>query len=139
GDLLTQRVQRRQSLTTILASIKPDIISDPVRRPEADDRARVEPFLVDDPLKHRLSIAEQLPRDLTLLFILKDARVDALQFPGLEEWSPVDIARDFGQIEIVDHPGAQEFGGPGLIARPVDLQRIIARGRQRQTFLVSLS
>ena len=96
-------------------------------RAELDDGAGREPFLVHDAFQHRLRIGEKLARDLALLFVLKDARIDALQLPCLEEGGPVDIARDLGQVPILDHPRAGKGRGDGRIAGPVDLERVRPR------------
>ncbi|MPL88384.1 hypothetical protein SDC9_34404 [bioreactor metagenome] len=138
AGLLAQRVQGGKRRLAVLAGEQPDVVALGIRRPEAHHRLGVEPLLGDDAVKHRLRVGEQRARRRALLLVLEDARIDALQLPGLEERGPVDIARDLGQIPVGQNPGAQEARRRRGIARPVDRQRIRPRLGQRQALLRQL-
>src|SRR5699024_7943470 len=102
--LLAQREERAKFLRPAFVGEKADIVAHGIGRPETDHALRHEPLLVDDLLQHRLRIVEKLPRGGTLLLVFEDLRVATLQFPGLEERSPVDIAGKLGQV-----PGLEDL------------------------------
>ena len=87
-------------------------------------------------LQHRLRVFEQLARGRPLRLVFEDLRIAALQFPGLEERRPVDVAGELGKIPVLEHLHAEEGRLRRLVARPVDPVRVGPRLGQRQPLLV---
>ena len=65
-------------------------------------------FFVDDLVEQRVGFGEELPRLLAVLLVLEDARVDALELPGVEERRPVDELAQRREREVVEHAHAGE-------------------------------
>ena len=78
------------------------------RRPEADDRFRREPLLLDDLPQHRLRVVEQGAGGGALLGIVENGREAALQLPRLEERRPVDVARELREIVGLERARAEK-------------------------------
>ncbi len=72
---------------------------------------------------------------LTLLLIFENGGETTLQFPGLEERRPVDIARQLFKIVALECLGTDKLRLDRLVARPIHLLRVFARTRQRQALL----
>ena len=96
------------TLRARLVGVDLDVVADAVRRPEADDRVGDKPFFRDELLQHGLRVLEQMARGLAIFVVLQDARVLALQLPGLEERRPVDIAGELGEVVGAERACAEE-------------------------------
>src|SRR5574337_1738136 len=83
--LLAQRMERRDRLRPRLVGVARDVVAAPRRGPEAEDRLRIEPALLDDTREHRLAVLEESARRLALLGVVEDGGKTALEFPGLKE------------------------------------------------------
>src|SRR5690606_26552984 len=119
GQLLAQGEESSQFLLPRVVGIESHVIAYGVGRPETDHGLGRKPFFLDDLLEHRLGIGPKRARSLALRLVLKNGRITALEFPGLEERRPVDIAGDFRQIEIREDPRTEEAGPGRGVARPV--------------------
>ena len=139
GHLLTERMQGGEGIPPCLIRVKLDVVADAVRRPEADHGVGRQPFLLDELFQHRLRVLEQRPRRLAVFVVLQDARVLALQLPGLEERRPIDIAGELGEIVGLERPRAEESRLRRRIAGPVELERIGAGLRERGARLFRLA
>ena len=79
-------------------------------------------------------------RGLAELGVVEDGGKVARQLPGGEERRPVDVVDELGERIVVEHPRAEEARPRRhVVARPVELERVGARGRQRQPLLVLLA
>ena len=112
---------------------------DGVGRPEADHRIGGQPLLGHHALEHGLRVVEQLPRFRADDVVVEDARIFALQLPGLEEGRPVDVGHELGQLVALEGARADQLGNGRRVARPVDLEAVVARGLQRQARLLGLA
>jgi hypothetical protein len=101
GLLAEEAEARARSVVTI----DNDIVAVGRRRPEAEDTARDEQTLVDDPVEQALRVVEQLPRRR----LLQDRRELPLQLPGVEEELPVDVLPQRCEIGL-DETAARELG-----------------------------
>ncbi len=96
----------------------------------------ITPFAVSQrPSMMRLSIAwpsaYTVARRLADDSIVEDRRKWARQFPGLEERSPVDVARELGEIGVAEFAAADERRPRRHVVLPVGVIGVGARGRER--------
>lgn len=66
------------------------VVADAVRGEESVNTARREQFFADDFGQHLLRIDEELARFLAMLLVIEDGRINAAQFPRVEERCPVN-------------------------------------------------
>ena len=139
-ELLTQRMQGRDRLVSLLIAKNQNIVALAVRRPEADDGAGAKPLLGDHLLQHRLRIGEQAARRLADGRVLQDRRIFAVELPGGEERRPVDVIDKLGDRDVGQRMRAEKARHRRhVIAGPIQLQRIGARVGKRQPLLVLLA
>ena len=134
-DLLAQRMEHGERCIAPILGIHLDIVADGVRGPETDDGVCREPLLLDDPIKQRLRVIEQLARLGTELLVVEDHRIAPLELPGLEEGRPIDARDEIGEIVGFEARHAHGCGALRLVARPVDLELVLARGFNRDPLL----
>ncbi len=138
GQLLTQREEGCEFFLAAFIGKETNIIAHRIGRPETDYATRRKPLLIDDLHEHSLRIRPKLTRCLTLLFIFKNSRVTALHLPCLEEWRPVDIARNLCEIVVLECFCAKECRLWRCVGVPVQLVGIFTRTSQWQTLLFCL-
>jgi hypothetical protein len=68
-----------------------DIVADCLCRPKRKNAAGAQQFFCPDALEQFLRVIEELTRLLTDGWVLKDRRIPAAQFPGVEERRPIDV------------------------------------------------
>ena len=88
-------------------------------------------------IEQRVGFGEDLARLLALLRVVEDARVDALQFPGVEERRPVDELAQRGEREVVEHAHAGERGRGHVFGAPLDGRAAAARGSRARRALLA--
>jgi hypothetical protein len=64
-------------------------------------------FLGDQLLQHGLGVLEHIARRFADHRVVEDLRIAAGEVPGLEEGAPVDVLRQFGEVELLQHGNAQ--------------------------------
>ena len=138
GELLAQGEEGRDLFLPRVVGEEADVVLHRPGRPEADHRLRPEPALAQDLGQHRLGIPEEGARGRALLGIVEDGGIAALQLPGLEEGRPIDIARQSGEVVILEHFRAEEGRLRRIIGRPVRLEGAGAGIGQRQAQLLRL-
>ena len=79
--LLSQEVKMLQHLGPGRVGVQLDVVADGVGRKQAVHAARRDQLLLDDHVEQRVALGEDLARLLAVLFVLEDARVDALSAP----------------------------------------------------------
>jgi hypothetical protein len=107
-----------------------DVVAVGIGGPEADDPLGREPFLLDDPLQHRLRVLEQILRRLADDLVLQDQRIAADQFPAGEEGRPVDVVGEVLQIPAVEGAHAEEGRLAGQGSRRLGPEAVLPRGGQ---------
>jgi hypothetical protein len=75
-----------------------------VRREQAEHRVGVDPLFGDELLQHRLGVLEHVARRFADHGVVEDLRIAAGEVPGLEEGAPVDVLRQFGEVEVASAP-----------------------------------
>ncbi len=138
--LLAQRVQHGESATCAPSSAYSSMSSPTALAGQKPITAlAVSHLLLDQPLQHGLRVVEQLLGFGTDHVVLEDAGILALQLPGLEEGRPVDVGHQLGQLVALERAGADQLRRRRDVARPVDLEPVVACGRQRQARLLGLA
>ena len=110
------------------------VVTNAIRRPEANHRIGADQILTHQVFKHRLGIFVEFPCGLTDDLVIKNRGELARQLPGIEERVPVDVINQFSQGIALECPCAGEcWYGRGL---PVYVGAIIlSMGiRQQITF-----
>ena len=77
---------------------------------QAHDAVRSNPTTFNDFLQHLLRIIENFLRFNTHHVVFQNGRVWTGQIPSLEERAPIDVARQLGQVKILEDTSANEFG-----------------------------
>ena len=67
--------------------------------------------------------------------MVEDARVDALELPGVEEGRPVDVIAQRGEGKIVEHAHAGELGCRNVFSAPLDGRAAAAGDLERDGLL----
>ena len=81
--------------------------------------------------------SRELARDLSLLRIVEDRRVPALELPGVEEERPVDVLAERRDV-LLDHARAGERRRREVVLVPVDRRPARPRLAQREQRLAAL-
>ena len=137
--LLAQEMKHGLSIGTCLIGIQLNvIIVNGVGCKETDHGTRAQPLLTDDFLEHGPGIVKQTACLFTNHFILEYPRELAGQFPGLEEWTPVNVVDQLGQRVIIKYPDTQKCGFGRLIVLPVCRELVGTRLDQAGEFAVLL-
>ncbi len=92
-----------------------------VCRPKTIYRFGSEPILFDHPFEQAVGIGKQFFGFCTENWILQYLRVTTGHFPSDEEWSPIDVSGDGGQVDVLPDLCAFLFGRYGLIFLPVKI------------------
>ena len=66
--------------------VKLHVIAYPVRREKSINTARLDQFFADDLLQQLLRVGKQFARLFAVFLMLKNFRINAAQFPGMEKW-----------------------------------------------------
>src|SRR5688572_7500746 len=96
-------MQAREDLRAGFISIKLDVITHGVCGEKTVDAAEREEFFANDLVEQLGSVFEEFTRLLAVLLVLKNCRIAPPQFPGVEEWRPVD---EPGNLLESDRQGA---------------------------------
>ena len=88
--LLPQRIEGRQQACARRVRVELDVVAHAIRREKTGHAARGELLLADDFMQQLLRVVEKLLGLGPDGFVLEDARINALQLPGVEKWRPVD-------------------------------------------------
>ena len=94
-DLLPEEMKGGQDLGPRMVGVKFHIVTNAVGGEEAINAARLEQFPAHNFAQQRLSIGEQLASFFAVPRMVQDRWVAPAQFPGVEEWRPID-KRDKG-------------------------------------------
>ena len=137
-QLLAQRVEGGDLLRAAVVGIDGDVIADSIGRPEADRRLRLEPVFLDDEVEHLAGVGIERARHLADLLVVENRRKTPGQFPGLEEWRPVDVVGQFGEVVIPERPDAEKSRPLRRRFCKVDADRVGAGGAEFQPLLVGL-
>ena len=123
--------KRVEHLVRVVVRVQLDIVAHGVGGKEAVDAARRDQLLLDDRIEQRIGFGEDLARLLALLRVVEDARINALQLPGVEERRPVDELAQRGQRKVVQHAHAGERGRGQVFGAPLDRRASGAGGLKR--------
>ena len=99
-----------EHLCACAVGVEFDIVADRVGGKEAVYAARRDQVFLNDAIEESIGIGEELARLLALLLVFENARIDALQSPGVEERRPVDKVAQRCQRKIVQHAHAGKRG-----------------------------
>ena len=69
--------------------------------------------------------------------MLEDARIDALQLPGVEERRPVDELAQRGERKVVEHAHAGERGVGEVFGAPLDRRAAVRAAASSETSLLA--
>ena len=126
--LLAQTVPCEHRRFTRLIGIQINVIViHAVGRVQAHHTMRSDPSAFNDFLQHLLSIIENFLRFNAYYFVFQDGGVRAGQIPSLKERAPVNVACQFGQIEILENTATNEFGGGRFEGSPVNRRFVATR------------
>ena len=129
--LLTQEVEPFEHRPSRGVGIQFDIVLHGGGGEEAIDAARRDQVVRNDLVEQRVGILKKLTRLDALRLVVQNARVDALQAPGVEERGPVDESAQGGEREIVQHADAGELGRRDVPGAPLDRRAACAGGIER--------
>ena len=119
--LLAQAVPGERDGAAALVGVELNVVVvHRVGRVQADHPVGAQPAAFDDLLEHGLGVGKYLGCLLAHHLIGEDGGVRAGEVPGLEKRPPVDVLRDLGQVEILEHALAHELGLDRLECAPVD-------------------
>src|SRR5205814_1347882 len=104
----------------LFASVELDVVTDGAGGEEAVDAAGGDELFGDELIEQLVPLGEELPGLVAVLLVLEDARIDALELPGVEEGGPVDEVAQGAERKIVQHPHPGEGGGGQILAPPLD-------------------
>ena len=124
--LLAKLMQSRYLFIALRAEHNDIVIAALIRWPEADNTARVEQFLINNALKHRLGVFEQVGCGFADHFVFENTREFTRQFPRHKERRPVDVIHQLGQIEIFVNAQAELVWLRRMIVRPVCGECVLA-------------
>ena len=126
--LLAQAMPCEHSSFTRLIGIQSNVIVvDAVGRVQAHHTMRRDPSAFNDFLQHLLSIVENFLRFNAYYFVFQDGGVRAGQIPSLKERTPIDVARQFGQIEILENTATNEFRCGCFEGSPINRRFVATR------------
>src|SRR4051794_36011662 len=97
-----------QHLRPAAVRVQLHIVANRTGRKQPVDPARRNQLLRDDAIQKLIALFEKLPRLCAVIFVVKNARIDALQSPGMEERRPVNELAQLFQWEIIEHPDTRE-------------------------------
>src|SRR6202012_868394 len=99
---------------------------------------RSEPFFLDDAIEHLAGVVIERARDLADFFIVENHWKAPGQLPGLEEWGPVDVVGEFGEVVGLKALDAKERRLLRRRLGKIDLPRIGAGLSELQPLLLGL-
>ena len=108
-----------------------------VRRPESVDAACLQRALGGDLVEQLVRIREQVARDLSLLRVVEDRRIAALELPRVEEERPVDVVAQ-RRDRLLGDPQAGERGRREILCLPLDARPASSRFADREHRLARL-
>ncbi len=82
-------------------------------------------------IQQRVGFGEDLTRLRAVLLVIEDARINALQSPGVEERRPVDELAQRRQRKIVQHADAGKRRRGHIFGAPLDRRPARARRLKR--------
>ena len=103
-----------------VVAVELDVVADGVGVEEAVDAAGGDELLGDDAVEELLAVGEDLPRLLAVPLVFEDARIDALQSPGVEERRPVDVLAQGGERSVFDDADAGKLRCCEILGAPLD-------------------
>ncbi|MEY5016835.1 MAG: hypothetical protein RIS92_3193 [Verrucomicrobiota bacterium] len=106
-DLLAQEVERDGFFVGSIGVWRDeDIVSSACCGEESVYGAEFEQVLVDNPIQQGCCIVKEFGRLFAVFGVGEDVGVDAAEFPGVEEWGPVDVLDEFSEFEALGAEGS---------------------------------
>ena len=130
--LLTEEMKLGENLGARFVGVNFHVFAHAIRGEETIDRRGANQFLGDDLVEQLLRVVEELGRFHAVFLVLKNLRINAAQFPGVEERRPVDELAQRGEREVFQHPDAGELRLRQLVK--FQLRRVGASGFEREQF-----
>src|ERR1039457_881353 len=96
-DLLAQEMELRPQMLTRAVGINLHVVAGGICGEQAINRAELQRFFGDKFSQQLMRVGKQFGGFLTVFFVLKNFRIDAAQFPSVEERRPVNERQDFFQ------------------------------------------
>src|SRR4029077_2876229 len=100
--LLAQEIERRKLLCALIVSIKVNIIANGVYPPKRVNTARDQQIFCDDSIEKFLRIVEKFARLFAKLWVFKNRRITAAQFPRVKKRRPIDVLGQRAQRNLLE-------------------------------------
>jgi hypothetical protein len=104
-----------------------DVIAVLVCRPKSVDGAWREKLLGDDAVEQRAAVIVELSRGGAVTLVVEDLRELPFEIPGRKEESPVDVAGDLFEADVIDDLSPFERRHGHIFASPLDRRRVFPR------------
>ena len=111
---------RLQHLDSGIAGIELDIVSHRACRKQPVHPSCTEELLLDDLIQKRVRLREDLTGLPTVIGVIKDARIDALQSPCVKQRAPVDVLPKLRQRKMVQYTDPGKSGHRNIFIAPLD-------------------
>src|SRR6516165_599484 len=138
--LLTQKIKDGELFSPRLISVEMNVVTDGVCGPKSVNTARDQQIFGGNALKEFLCVIEKFARFFADLWVIKNRRVTAAQFPRMKERRPIDV---FDQIAPGDryffraiNPHPEKFRFRWDVPIPIDRCSIGTRLLKRQQLLL---